>query len=104
MTFNFLASEMNSKLSVKEINMDELKTLGLYDNEGFYNTAAELLADENTLQSSGVDIAKFGESINQIEYRETIKNQSILKQYYGALSIFEQYYKYEQIEGFTRKK
>lgn len=104
LTFKFLADEMNNKLGVKEINMDVLKTLGLYDGEGFYNTAAELLADENILQSSGVDIAKFGESINQIEYRETIKNHSILKQYYDTISVFKQYYMYEQIEGFTRRK
>lgn len=103
LSFDVLASELREKINIQNTTKDILKTLGLYNDEDFLNTAAELLADKNNLQFSGVDIAKFGESISQIEHRETISKCSIITQYYRAISIFEQYYKHEKIEGFERK-
>src|SRR5699024_8254159 len=81
---------------------DILKTLNLYNKDGFYNIAAELLGDSNDFDSSGVDIVKFGKNIDIILYRETISNVSLLSQYDKAVEIFERYYQYEEIEGYSR--
>lgn len=66
-----------------------------------YNNAASLLADKNNF--SRIDIIKFGRTINEMEYRKTISNISILKQLQEAEDIFSQYYKIEKVEGMERK-
>ena len=48
------------------MSLDILKTLNLYAKEGYYNVAAELLADENEFTFSGLDIVKFGKGTNTI--------------------------------------
>ena len=64
----------------------------------------ELLADENDIEYSGVDIVRFEKDINQILYRETLSNKSVLSQYDKTIEIFERYYQYEEIEGYDRIK
>ena len=76
----------------------------MYNKDGYYNIAAELLADDNNTEFSGLDIVRFGKDINQILYRETISKKSLLSQYDRAIEIFEQYYQYEEIEGYIRVK
>ncbi len=66
-----------------------------------YNNAAMLLADNNNFP--GIDIIKFGSTIDEIEYRKTIFNISVLKQLQEAEDVFSQYYKIEKIEGMERK-
>ena len=78
--------------------------MNLYDKDGYYNIAGELLADENDIEYSGVDIVRFGKDINQILYRETLSNKSVLSQYDKTIEIFERYYQYEEIEGYDRIK
>ena len=74
------------------------------DSKGNYNFAAELLADQNKISFSGIDIARFGLSINQILHRETIKEVSLLTQYDKAVESFKRYYQFEEIVGFNRVK
>ena len=76
----------------------------MYNKDGYYNIAAELLADNNNMEFSGLDIVRFGKDISQILYRETISKKSLLSQYDRAIEIFEQYYQYEKIEGYIRVK
>ncbi|MGI6587370.1 MAG: RNA-binding domain-containing protein [Peptococcia bacterium] len=102
--FNKLESKLKEKAGIKNISLDILKTLNLYNKDGYYNIAGELLADENNIDFSGIDIVKFGKDINQILYRETISNKSLLSQYDRAIEIFELYYQYEEIEGYNRVK
>ncbi|MGB4439240.1 MAG: RNA-binding domain-containing protein [Sedimentibacter sp.] len=102
--FNKLESKFIEKAGIKNINLDILKTLNLYNKDGYYNIAAELLADDNNMEFSGLDIVRFGKDINQILYRETICKRSLLSQYDRAIEIFEQYYQYEEIEGYLRVK
>ena len=104
LNFNVLKSELKEKIAIKRVDLDILKTLNLYDTNEYYNIAGELLADENQIDFSGIDIVRFGEDINQILYRETISNKSLLSQYNRALEIFEQYYQYEEIVGYERVK
>jgi ATP-dependent DNA helicase RecG len=84
------------------MSLDILKTLNLYAKEGYYNVAAELLADENEFTFSGLDIVKFGKDSNTILYRETINKKSLLAQYQRAIDLFKQYYQYEEIQGYHR--
>ena len=98
--FKVLKKELEEKLSLKNFSKDVLKTLNLYDDKNGSNNAAELLADKNTF--SGVDIAKFGKSIDEILDRNLFVNISIILQYQKTLEAFNRYYKYEQILGSER--
>ena len=98
--FKVLKKELEEKLLLKNFSKDVLKTLNLYDDKNGYNNAAELLADKNTF--SGVDIAKFGKSIDEILDRNLFVNISIILQYQKTLEVFNRYYKYEQILGSER--
>ena len=100
--FKVLKKELEEKLLLKNFSKDVLKTLNLYDDKNGYNNAAELLADKNTF--SGVDIAKFGKSINEILDRNLFVNISIISQFQKTLEVFNRYYKYEQILGSERIK
>ena len=96
--FKFLEKKMKEVVGIKELNLDILKTLNLYENKKF-NIAAELFADNNNRKFSGIDIVVLGENINKILFRENIERKSILEQYYEAISVFERYYEYEEIVG-----
>jgi ATP-dependent DNA helicase RecG len=104
LTFNKLESRLKEVTGIEKVNIDILKTLNLYNRDGYYNIAGELLADINEIAFSGIDIVKFGNDINKILYRETINRKSLLSQYDRAIEIFEQYYQYEEIKGYTRIK
>ena len=98
--FKVLKKELEEKLLLKNFSKDVLKTLNLYDDKNGYNNAAELLADKNTF--SGVDIAKFGKSIDEILDRNLFVNISIILKYQKTLEAFNRYYKYEHILGSER--
>ena len=104
LSFNILESRLREEAGVEKINLDILKTLNLYNKEGYYNIAGELFADKNDIAFSGIDIVKFGKDINKIQYRKTISNVSLLTQLDRAIEIFEQYYLYEEIDGYNRIK
>ena len=53
---------------------------------------------------SGLYIAVFGNSINIFKKRITFAGESILKQYYDSLKIYESEYIFERIDGGFRKK
>ena len=63
---------------------------------------AALLADENNFP--GIDIARFGESINIILKRITFECESVLEEMEKAVQIFRDFYQYEEIQGITRKR
>ena len=102
--FNILESKLKEKTGIEKLNLDILKTLNLYNRDEYYNIAAELLADSNNMEFCGIDIVRFGRDINQILYRETINKISLLSQYDRAIEIFQQYYHYEEIKGYSRVK
>ena len=99
--FKFLEKKMKEVVGIKELNLDILKTLNLYENKKF-NISAELFADNNNRKFSGIDIVVLGENINKILFRENIERKSILEQYSDAISTFERYYEYEEIVGAER--
>ena len=76
--FKFLEKKMKEVVGIKELSLDILKTLNLYENKKF-NIAAELFSDNNNRKFSGIDIVVLGENINKILFRENIERKSILE-------------------------
>lgn len=97
--FKTLSAALREKIDISDTNTDVLKTLGLIGPNGF-NRAAAILAEKNNYP--GIDIIKFGISINEIQDRTTIEHVSVLKQLDTAMEIFDRYLRIERIEGATR--
>lgn len=60
--FKKLESELRNKIGIKELNLDILKILGLYDKKGNHNIETQLLADTNNVEFSGLTIIKFAKN------------------------------------------
>lgn len=101
-TFHYLERSLMTQMSIKSLTDDILITLGLYKKDEGFNRAAELLSDENTL--FGIDVVRFGESINIILDRESFTGISILEQYDKAMTMYRRYYQYEEIKGALRER
>ncbi len=99
--FSYLEKELISKVGIKKLNKDILKTLNLYSDNDGYNIAAALLSDNNDFP--GIDIAKFGETISIFQKRKTLEHQSVLKSFFEAVEMYKDYYQYEKVEGFERR-
>ena len=101
LTFSVLENKLISILNIGSLSLDTLKTLELYNAGKGYNKAAELLADKNCF--CGIDIARFGDSINIILDRERYEHISVLAMYDLTLNVYRKYYQYEQIKGSLRE-
>ena len=99
--FDILQEKLRIGLGVEQITSDILKTLNLYNDLTGFNKAAALLADDNNF--SGIDAARFGDSIDVILDRETFDHMSVLKQIDSAIDLYKKYYQYELIDGVERK-
>lgn len=102
LSFNMLEKKLKEKIAIEKFNMDVLKTLNLYSADKGFNNVAELLSDKNHF--SGIDAAKFGESISIIQKRETFDKTSVLEEYENIISIYKDYYQHEEITEAFRKK
>mgnify|MGYP001147097274 FL=1 len=100
LAFGHLEKELASKLGLKPLDQNSLISLELMTPSGEYCNAAALLADSNHFP--GIDIARFGESINIINARHTFEHMSVLEQMQRTLEVFDTYYAYAEIVGFER--
>lgn len=100
--FDYLGEKLVKSIELSNFNLDTLKSLNLYSSKFGYNNAAKLLADSNNFP--GLDIVVFGNSINILKKRISLAGESILKQYYDALELFENEYIVQKIEDGFRKK
>ena len=100
LAFGHLEKELASKLGLKPLDQNSLSSLELMAPSGEYCNAAALLADSNHFP--GIDIARFGGSINIIHSRHTFERTSVLEQMQRTLEVFDTYYAYEEIVGFER--
>ena len=100
LAFGHLEKELASKLGLKPLDQNSLISLELMAPSGEYCNAAALLADSNHFP--GIDIARFGGSINIIHSRHTFERTSVLEQMQRTLEVFDTYYAYEEIVGFER--
>jgi ATP-dependent DNA helicase RecG len=100
-SFHILEDKMKGYLHISALTPDILKSIGIINNKGKYTNAGALLADRNDF--TGIDCAKFGETLDVILDREIFDHKSILQQYDDALSLYRKYYQYDKIEGAVRK-
>lgn len=101
LSFQALEEKLKTALQLGSFSVDTLKTLELYKDGTGYNIAAELLSDHN--EFPGLDLVRFGDSINIILDRDTLDHRSVLIQYDQALDVYRKYYQYEQIRGALRE-
>lgn len=99
LSFEMLFRDLRRVLGLNNPGDDVLRTLGLLTPSGF-NHAAALLADVNPFP--GIDIVRFGASINEILGRTTVEGASILAQFDAAMDCFSQFLRIETITGATR--
>ena len=102
LSFRSLENKAKQEIGIAALNKDVLKTLNLYSDSKGYNHAAELLADNNNY--SGIDIARFGESISILLKRATFEHESVLDELEKAVAVYRDYYQYEEIQGMDRVK
>ena len=102
LTFDRLEEELKESLGITSLNEDILKTLELYSEKRGFNNAAALLADKN--QFPGIDMIRFGSSIDEIMDRATFEHMSVLAQLSSCIEMFQTYYQYEKIEGVERRQ
>lgn len=102
LTFHVLASYFQKQLGIKDFNKDTLITLGLYDYHNGFNKCAELFADKNDCK--GIDIMRFGESVDVVLDRRTFEHASLLTLFEKTEEVFSLYYSQEIIDGMTRER
>ena len=100
LSFNILEEALKEKIGIKSLTSDILITLNLEHKDTSYTNAGELLADKNNYR--GIDIVRFGESINIMLDRASYEHESILKEYKQVIQKYRQYYQHEEIQGATR--
>lgn len=98
--FGTLAKHLRNRIGVETADANVLRTLGLIDSSGHTTNAGALLSDENSFP--GIDMVRFGASLNDILDRQRLAGISLLAQYDEATEFFLRYYSYEHIEGMTR--
>ena len=99
--FQQLEKKFIDTMGITKLNIDILKTLELYSDKNGFNNAAALLADKNSFK--GIDIIRFGDSIDEIMDREFFDGISVISQLEKSTQMFWKYYQYEKIEGSERK-
>ena len=102
LTFATLESKLVSEHVVDSLNDDVLRTLNLLNSDTGFNNAALIVSDQNPFP--GVDVAKFGSSIDIIADRALLEGFSAIRQFELACEMFERYYSVEVVEGATRSK
>lgn len=92
------------KKSINKINKSILITLDLFDGEN-YNNAAELISDNNSIETSSIDLVRFGNDNSSFVERKTIEKTSIINQFDEAIKFLDKNYpEIEVVEGVTRIK
>lgn len=101
LTFEALKREMLERAEISDVDESVLRTLRLYSTDEGFNNAAAVLADANCFP--GIDIVRFGTSVDEILDRQRCTGVSALMQLSCALEMHDRYYRYEKIEGMTRE-
>ena len=100
--FDYLEQKLIGKLGIQALNIDIKKTLGFFYKDEKYNRVAEMLSDNNSYP--GIDMVRFGETIDEFLDREIYENISVIQQFDKAIHLFRKYYTYEEIVGSERVK
>jgi ATP-dependent DNA helicase RecG len=91
LSFKHLEVLLKKNYQITELTIDLLKTLGLME-QNVYNKAAELISDENPLDSSVIQLVAFhNTSVNRIKDRMTVRNCSVLNQFDECMSFYKKH-------------
>ncbi len=101
LTFGRLEQALTEKMGLSQVDLNTWKTLELYTDRDGFNNAAALLSDCNDFP--GIDLVRFGRTINQFLDRRISEKCSVLKQMDDAIDMFRTHYQYEEIRGMTRE-
>ena len=93
LTFNYLEQAFQAKLGIEKLTTDILITLQLLNQDKSYSIAGELLSDQN--HYLGIDMVRFGDSINVFLDRTILDGCSLLEQFEVAVAKYRHYYQYE---------
>lgn len=99
--FKILATAIKERTRLSSFSDDTLKTLSLYSETEGFNQAALLFADENNVP--GLDLVRFGRTVDEFDERIDYAGVSIIQQYQQAIEYFSQFYSFERIDGFRRE-
>ncbi len=103
LSFRYLEEKLKKELNIQVLDKNILKTLNLFSDLKGYNIAGELLSEENKF--SGLDVVKFGDSIDEFVQRDVFEEMSVIQQYDMAVDIYRKNYQYEVIiDGSGRKR
>jgi len=102
LNFDYLEQKLVKKVGIQALSEDIKKTLDFYCKEGKYNRIAEMLSDNNSYP--GIDMVRFGESIDEFLDREIYEKMSVVQQFDKAIQLFRKYYTYEKIVESERVK
>lgn len=100
--FEVLDARLQSALGLKGLTDDIMRAFGLKNADLVFTNAAALLADANTFR--GVNIVKFGSTINEIQDRRDLDGVSVITLLEEAGVAYERYYRYELIDESAREQ
>ncbi|NCC82013.1 MAG: hypothetical protein EOM04_07070 [Clostridia bacterium] len=97
LSFKILETLLKKELKISSLSEDLLITLDLKNTQGF-NNAAALLADENPLESSKLQLISYMDhSVRNIKDRDTVQFISILKQYEKCIEFYRKHINVSEI-------
>lgn len=95
--FTMLEQLLIGNLDIAALDLNNLKSLGLYKN-GSYNIAAGLLADYNDFERIGMDIIRYSDATMQlVDDRVSHSGVSILSHFETCMTFFDRYIKQKDI-------
>ncbi len=104
LTFDYFENLMKRQYQITTLSDDLMRTLGLISDDK-YNIAASLLSDENTIDSSVVQLVAFTDAgVGRIKDRMELSSGSILKQFKDCMDFYRKHINIgEIIESAYRK-
>lgn len=100
LSFDTLQAACLATMQLDRLERDALISLELLSPSGVFDNAAALLSDNNPFP--GIDIMRFGSSIDIILARHTLDHVSVISQMKHAVELFNEHYAYEEVIGASR--
>ncbi len=89
--FKILGDALKSSLEISSVDINILKSLGLYRNKS-YNNAASWIADKGQDESIGLHLICYkDQSMTEIIDRKSISKTSILKHFNESMNFYDRY-------------
>ncbi len=91
LSFTYFELLMRKQIQITSLTEDLMRTLGLFQNNG-YNNAAALLSNENPMDSSILQMVAFSDNgVGRINDRVTLTSCSILEQFDECMNFYKKH-------------